>query len=118
MSPADPEIARLLATFPEPIAATAAQLVALLLELRPDFVARARFGWRSVNFRHPEAGHVCAVFPYPDRVALIFEHGRLLDSPLLEGETSRVRFIRFLPGAELPVDEIAILLAQAIALKA
>ncbi len=117
MSPADPEIARLLATFPEPIAAMAAQLVALLLEL-PDFVARARFGWRSVNFRHPEAGHVCAVFPYPDRVALIFEHGRLLDSPLLDGETSRARFIRFLPGAELPVDEIAILLAQAIALKA
>ena len=57
MPPADPEIARLLATFPEPIAATAAQLVALLL-------------------------------------------------------------IRLLPGAELPVDEIAILLAQAIALKA
>ena len=53
-----------------------------------------------------------------DHVSLVFEHGRLLSSPLLEGDGKQVRFIRFVPGVEIPEDEIAILLAEAIALKA
>ena len=35
-----------------------------------------------------------------------------------EGDGKQVRFIRFDPGATIPEDEIAILLAEAIALKA
>ncbi len=53
-----------------------------------------------------------------DHVSLVFEHGRQLSSPLLQGDGKQVRFIRLEPGTDIPEDEIAILLAEAIALKA
>ena len=91
-------------------------------ETRPDLIPKVQRGWGSVNFRHPAAGFVCAVFPQAreGNVILVFEHGRLLDSPLLvdNGKVKQVRWIPFLPGAGIPVDDIAILLAEAIALRA
>lgn len=85
----------------------------------PDMSGRVMKGWRSVNFRHERAGHVCAVFPHADRVSIYFEHGRLLDDPegLLMGERLRKgRFLRLYPGDEIPEAAIALLLAEAIAL--
>ncbi len=110
----------LLARRDKPIAGLARQLVSLLREIRPDLTAAVKLGWGSINFRHAKAGHLCAVFPQADNVLLVFEHGRLLDSPLLvdNGKVTRVRWIPFEPGDEIPVDDIAILLAEAIALKA
>ena len=110
----------LLQRFEPPIAALARQVIATIREVRPDFVPSVRLGWGSVNFRHAKAGFVCAVFPSPDHVSLIFEHGRLLDSPLLvgDGKTKQVRWIPFRPGDGIPVDDIAILIAEAIALRA
>ena len=93
------------------------RLALTLLNLRPDLEAKARLGWGSVNYRHPQAGFLCAIFPMQDHVSLVFENGRLLSSPLLEGNGKQVRFIRFAPGADIPEDDIAILLAEAIALK-
>lgn len=92
--------------------------MAAVRELRPDLAPRVRLGWGSINFRHPQAGFVCAVFPMPDHVSLVFEHGRQLSSPLLQGTGQQVRFIRFDPGDPVPRDELAILLAEAIALRA
>lgn len=101
------------------VVALTRDLVAMLLRIRPDFVPRVRTGWRSVNFRHPRAGFVCGVFPSPGRVVLVFEHGRLLSDPdgLLEGDGSRVRYITLVPGEALPETQIALLLAEAVALK-
>ena len=48
----------------------------------------------------------------------VFEHGRHLSSPLLAGGGKQVRFVRFAPGAGIPEDALAILIAEAIALKA
>ena len=48
----------------------------------------------------------------------IFEHGRQLSSPLLEGDGTQVRYIKLIPGNDIPEDDIAILLSEAIALKA
>ena len=50
----------------------------------------------------------------------VFEHGRLLSSPLLtsDGKVKQVRWIELRPGDDIPVDEIAILIAEAIALRA
>ena len=104
--------------FPAPIGEFTNQLALTLLSLRPDLEAKARLGWGSVNYRHPEAGFVCAIFPMGDYVSLVFEHGRLLSSPLLQGNGKQVRFIRFVPGDTIPEDDLAILLAEAIALKA
>jgi len=112
------DLMQIVRPFPEPIGALASKLALTLLNLRPDLEAKARLGWGSVNYRHPVAGFVCAVFPMEDHVSLVFEHGRLLSSPLLEGEGRQVRFIRLEPGAAIPEDDIAILLAEAIALKA
>ncbi|MCW5714947.1 MAG: DUF1801 domain-containing protein [Bauldia sp.] len=101
-------------------AALAAELVALVARVAPDLAAKVRQGWGSVNFRHSRAGFVCAVFPAADRVLLVFEHGRELSHPLLvdNGKVKQVRWIPFLPGDAIPEDEIAILIAEAIALRA
>ena len=53
----------LLARFDPAVDALARQLVAMLTEVRPDLTGKVRTGWGSVNFRHPEAGYVCAVLP-------------------------------------------------------
>jgi hypothetical protein len=114
----DDDIETLLARREPKIAKLAAQVIALVRE-RSDLAGKVRFGWGSVNFRHPKAGFVCAVFPMADHVDLIFERGRELDSPLLvdNGKVKQVRWIEFRPGKRLPRDEIGILLAEAIALR-
>lgn len=116
----DPDIEALLGTFRPEIAEAARRMVAALRRIRPDLQARARLGWGSVNFRHREAGFVCAVFPMADHVSLVFEHGRQLsnEAGLLQGEGKQVRFIPLRPGDPVPEDELALLLAEAIALRA
>ena len=49
----------------------------------------------------------------------IWQDGRLLDSPLLvdDGKVRKVRWIPLKPGQKLPVDDIAILIAEAVALR-
>ena len=112
------DLLHIVRSYPEPIQQLTSRLALTLLSVRPDLEGKARLGWGSVNYRHPTAGFVCAIFPMEDHVSLVFEHGRLLSSPLLEGDGKQVRYIRFEPGTPIPEDEIAILLAEAIALKA
>ncbi len=116
----DQELESFFSAFQPPIAEMAGRLVAALRRLRPDLVPQVRLGWGSVNFRHARAGFVCAVFPMADHVSLVFEHGRLLDNAggLLQGDGKQVRFIRLLPGQPVPEDELGLLLAEAIALRA
>lgn len=111
------DLVPVLRAYAEPVAALTREAVQLIAALRPDLEPRVRLGWGSVNFRHPVAGHVCALFPLEDHVSLVFEHGRLLSSPLLEGDGKQVRFIRLVPGQGLPADAIGLLLAEAIALR-
>lgn len=114
------EIETFLDGFRPPIAEMAGRLIAALHELRPDLVPQVRLGWGSVNFRHRKAGFVCAVFPMADHVSLVFEHGRQLSnaSGLLQGDGKQVRFIPFRPDDDIPEDALAVLLAEAIALRA
>lgn len=107
----------ILRAYPDPVAELTREAAIALVELRPDLEAKVRLGWGSVNYRHPAAGFVCALFPLEDHVSLVFEHGRQLSSPLLEGDGKQVRFIRLVPGTALPRDEIGLLLAEAIALR-
>lgn len=95
-------------------------LLAFMTRIAPDLTPAVRLGWGSINFRHARAGFVCAIFPYPDRVSLIFEHGRQLSnhSGLLQGEGRQVRFVALAPGAALPEAELTALIAEAIALRA
>jgi len=112
------DLLNIVRSFPEPVQQLTSKLALTLLAVRPDLEGKARLGWGSVNYRHPVAGFVCAIFPMEDHVSLVFEHGRQLSSPLLEGDGKQVRYIKLIPGHDIPEDDIAILLSEAIALKA
>lgn len=110
--------ADLIAPLPAPVAELTARLVALVAA-HPGLSGKVMSGWKSVNFRHAGAGHVCSVFPHADRVSLYFEHGRLLEhgEGLLAGDgLKKGRYLRLMPGDDIPVDRIGILLSEAIAL--
>jgi len=113
------DLERMLKPHDAAIVQLAQELTALVREIRPDFVAKVSFGWQTVNFRHPKAGFLNAVYVRPHGVYLVFQDGRLLSHPLLvdDGKVKRVRWIAFKPGDSFPVDEIAILLAEAVALR-
>jgi hypothetical protein len=114
----DADIETLIARRAPAVRALTLELVRLVQVMRPDFRARVAFGWNTVNFHHA-SGFICAVYPATDHVSLIFQDGKQLDSPLLkdDGKVKRVRWIPLRPGARLPVDDIGILLAEAVALR-
>jgi hypothetical protein len=98
--PRDPATDALLAEHPEAVVRTAQRLRDVLLGAHPDLTERARTGWHSVNYRHPTAGFVCALFPGADRVDLVFEQGARLPDPegRLTGTTRQVRTLRVPAG--------------------
>lgn len=108
----------LLARHPK-MADLAVEVIATVERVAPSLTSKVRLGWNSVNFTHKAAGYVCAIVPTPDRVSLVFAHGRELDHPRLtdDGKVKQVRWINFAPGDDLIEDEVAILIAEAIALR-
>lgn len=113
-------LATLLEPLPQPIGDLTRRLVTMLAA-HPGLEGKVMGGWKSVNFRHRQAGYVCAVFPNAERVALYFEHGRMLSAEegLLQGEElKRGRYMTLVPEGEIPIDSIGILVAEAIALAA
>lgn len=112
------DFAALVAPLPAPVKELTARLVALVAA-HPGLSGKVMAGWKSVNFRHGAAGHVCSVFPQEDRVTLYFEHGRMLGhgDGLLRGDgLKKGRYLRLVPEEDIPVDHIGILLSEAIAL--
>ncbi|MDB5614798.1 MAG: hypothetical protein JWQ22_2451 [Devosia sp.] len=110
--------AELIAPLPPDVRELTARLVALVAA-HPGISGKVMTGWKSVNFRHASAGHVCSVFPQTDCASLYFEHGRLLQhgEGLLQGEgLKRGRYLRLSPGDDIPLDRIGMLLGEAIAL--
>jgi hypothetical protein len=114
------DLDRLLKPYPPSAAALYRDLVTIMRDIRPDFTFKVSQAWQTVNFHHPKLGFIAAVCGTRDhRVALVFQDGRLLDHPRLtdDGKVKNVRWIPFTPGEKLPVDEIAILLAESVALR-
>jgi hypothetical protein len=114
------DLDRLLKRYPVDAAHLFRQLVAMVEGIRPDFLTKVSMAWQTVNFHHPKLGFIVAVCGTRDhRVVLVFQDGRLLDHPLLtdDGKVKKVRWIPFEPGETLPVDEIAILIAESVALR-
>ena len=108
----------LLSRYDPPIEALAREMLALVRELRPEFTAKVAFGWATINFSYARK-FISAIYMRYDHVSLVFQDGRLLDSPLLvdDGKVKKVRWITFHQGEALPVDDIAILYAEAVALR-
>ena len=116
----DDEFDSLLARHPPQTVALFRELAETVREIRQDFTCRVATGWQTVNFHLPKLGFILALYASRDgQVLLIFQDGRLLDSPLLidDGKVKKVRWIPFTPGRRLPVDDIAILIAEAVALR-
>jgi hypothetical protein len=118
--PRDPSADALLADHTDAVARTAQQLRTVLLEAQPDLVERARTGWHSINYTHPAAGFVCAIFPTADRVDLVFEHGARLPDPdgHLTGDTRQVRTLPVRPDDDVDPRVVAELLDAAVELGA
>lgn len=91
----DAAVDALLRDHTDAVAATARRLRAVVLDAHPQLAERVRTGWHSVNYRDPDAGFVCALFPGADRVQLVFEHGARLPDPrgLLTGTGRQVRML-------------------------
>jgi hypothetical protein len=114
------EFRDLLKPYAPPVAGLARRLHAEVREIRPDYAARVSFGWQTVNYRLAKLGFINALYMSKSgKVLLVFQDGRLLDSPLLvdDGKVKKVRWIPFEPGDAIPTDDIAILIAEAIALR-
>ena len=106
------EVDELLAVHPDDVAATARRLRAVILDAHPQLVERVRPGWHSLNYADPAAGFVCAVFPFAERVQLVFERGAQLPDPdgLLGGRGRTVRTLEFTSaGAVDPTVVVAFL---------
>ena len=112
------DIDSLLSRYDPPIEALARQVLALIRDVRPDFTEKVAFGWATINFSYRRK-FISAIYLRRDHISPVFQDGRLLDSPLLidDGKVKKVRWITFRPGDALPVDDIAILYAEAVALR-
>ena len=114
------DLDRMLKPYPPAMAVLFRKLVALVRDIRPDFTCKVSEAWQTVNFHLPKRGFIMAIYgARGDKVLLVFQDGRLLDHPQLtdDGKVKKVRWIPFTPGEKLPVDEIAILLAESVALR-
>ena len=106
--PAQPAAVRFLRE-QDPAAAPLAEWTRdVLLEAAPELTERVYAGWGGVGFHHPDAGYVCAVFPWDGVVRLAFEHGAALPNAAgrLTGDGRQVR--------ALPVDHADAATAAAI----
>jgi hypothetical protein len=89
----------------------------VVLAAEPDLTERVYRGWDGIGFRHPDAGYVCAIFPQPDHVRLLFEHGVRLTDPggLLEGDGTQTRHVPLRGPDERAVPALAELVRDAVA---
>jgi hypothetical protein len=114
------DLDRMLKSYPPAMAAMFRKLVALVRDIRPDFTCKVSEAWQTVNFHLPKRGFIMAIYgSRGDKVLLVFQDGRLLDHPQLtdDGKVKKVRWIPFEAGDKIDVDDIAILIAEAVALK-
>jgi hypothetical protein len=116
---ARPTSEQLLAAYSPAIRSLANEIRRTLRAAVPSFEERALPGWRAIAFRDPQAGHVCALFPFEDHLKLYVEYGATLDDPdgLMEGTMKRGRYIAFRSRKDLRKRALAALIRRAVVLQ-
>ena len=114
------DVAALLADHDDAVTATTLELRSVLLDAHPPLIERARPGWHSINYRDPQAGFVCAIFPTADRVQLVFEHGARLPDPerRLSGTVRQVRALDLRSPDQVDAEVVGTFLDHAVELGA
>lgn len=109
----------LLSGYPEPIRRLAAEIRKTLRAAVPSFEERALPGWRAIAFRDPQAGHVCALFPFDDYVRLYVEYGASLPDPdgLMQGGMKRGRYVEVRTLKDLRKRALAKLIRHAVVIQ-
>ncbi len=109
----------LLERYPSAIRDLANEIRATLHGAVPSFVERALPGWRAVAFRDPQAGHVCALFPFEDHLRLYVEYGASLPDPdgLMQGAMKRGRYVEFRKRKDLRKRALARLIRRAVVMQ-
>lgn len=70
-------------------------------ETVPGLAERVNVGWHALAYHDAEGGYVFGIFPFDDRVQLLFEHGARLPDPdgLLAGaDRKQIRYVVLRPG--------------------
>lgn len=108
----------LLADHTPAIREAAERLREIVRKTVPQATETAHGFWHSINYRHPDAGYFCGIFPRADAVLLVFEFGVLLPDPegILEGKGKQVRQLRVERGKDIPVLPVRTLLREAVGL--
>ena len=97
------DVTAVLAEHGDDVVGLTLRLRTVLLDGHPQLVEGVRTGWHSINYRDPDAGFVCALFPMADHVQLVFERGAALPDPLrrLTGTGRQVRALEFTTGSDV-----------------
>lgn len=113
----------LLAAYPEPMAALAQELRAVVLRAAPGAVERVRVGWRVIGYDLPlksRGAYFAWIMPEPEHVHLGFPRGVLLDDPtgVLEGRgiTKSARWFTLRDQRDLADEHLAAFVRSAAAL--
>jgi hypothetical protein len=109
--------ADILRPFPPEVRKVAQELQRLVQRAIPTATEHPYIGWKGIGYRDPQAGYFAGIFPQPDHVRLLFEHGASLEDPegILQGDNVRqVRWILVHPGAQVPEPAITSMLRRAV----
>ena len=109
----------LLASLPPATRRLANRIREIVRRAVPTLTERALPGWRAIGFRDPQAGHVCALFPFGPEVRLYIEHGARLDDPdgLLQGTMKRGRYVAFRSERDVRARAVTSLVRRAVVLQ-
>jgi hypothetical protein len=63
--PLQTSVAELTRDLPPEIISVLTELRSLIRLTIPNATEKVNMGWRSLNYRHPEVGYFCGLFPFP-----------------------------------------------------
>ncbi|TGK03038.1 DUF1801 domain-containing protein [Leptospira langatensis] len=84
----------------------------------PELQERGYPVWKAIGYRDKSSGYVCGIFPFPERVQLIFEWGILYRDPkkVLLGDQKQIRYLEYRSLKEIQFSAIQGFISQGLAL--